>query len=225
MHEVNSFVTLTYEKAPLCGSLCIRHFQLFMKQLRKQLGLKKVRFFHAGEYGEENGRPHYHVAFFGLDFDDKVLLSERDGIRLYTSPALGKVWGRGFVVVGQLTYESAAYVARYCLKKVNGPCSEKHYGGRRPEYTTMSRNPGIGRTWFDEFHKDVYPSDEVLVNGKSYKPPRFYDKLLDKMDPEKLESVKMQRIMDASRRDSRAHTLLNKETNKIAQLGPMKRRV
>jgi len=223
MHEVNSFVTLTYERVPLCGSLCVRHFQLFMKQLRKHLDGRKVRFFHAGEYGEENGRPHYHVAFFGLDFKDKILLSERDGIKLYTSPSLEKLWGRGFVVVGQLTYESAAYVARYCLKKINGPCKEVHYGGRRSEYTTMSRNPGIGATWFKQYHKDVYPSDEVIANGRSYKPPRFYDKLLDKMSPELLESVKMDRIKHS--RGSDPFALANREINKMAQIGPMKRRV
>lgn len=223
MHEVNSFVTLTYERVPLCGSLCVRHFQTFMKRLRKHLGGKKVRFFHAGEYGEENGRPHYHVAFFGLDFADKELISERDGIKLYTSPSLEKIWERGFVTIGQLTYESAAYVARYCLKKVNGPKAQVHYGGRRPEYTTMSRKPGVGAEWFKKFHGDVFPHDEVVVNGRCYKPPRYYENLLDKMDPVLLESVKFQRQKDSRGYDP--FSLVNREVNKEAQLRQMKRSV
>lgn len=225
MHEVNSFVTLTYERVPLCESLCVRHFQDFMKRLRKELAAegKRVRFFHAGEYGEENGRPHYHVAFFGLDFADKVLISERDGIKLYTSPTLERVWGRGFVTVGQLTYESAAYVARYCLKKVTGEKAEVHYGGRRPEYTTMSRKPGIGAAWFGKFHGDVFPSDEVVVGGRCYKPPRYYENLLDKMNSDLLDSIKMER--QAESRGYDPYSLANREEVKIAQLRGMKRRV
>jgi len=223
MHEVNSFLTLTYERVPFCESLCVRHFQLFMKQLRKHLDGKGVRYFHAGEYGEENGRPHYHVALFGVDFADKILISERDGIKLYTSPTLESLWGRGFVTIGELTYESAAYIARYCLKKVNGDCAEKHYGGRRPEYTTMSRRPGIAAKWFETFHGDVYPSDEVVVGKFSVKPPRYYDKLLDKMDAEKLESVKFQRQRDSRGYDP--YSLSNREKSKEAQLRHMKRRV
>lgn len=204
MHDANCFITLTYDEAhlPMGGSLVLEDWQGFMKRLRKKVGFP-LRFFHAGEYGERQGRPHYHALLFGYDFPDKVFLREENGCKLFSSPSLIETWGKGLAVIGALTFESAAYVARYCLKKVTGDASEEAYTDcvtgvmRRPEYCTMSRRPGIGHGWFKEFRRDVFPSDEVIVRGKSCKPPRYYEKLLDKVDPEGLESVKMEREAEA----------------------------
>lgn len=199
MHEAslwerNAFVTLTYaeDRVPDSGSLVLRDFQLFCKRLRKRAG--SFRFFHCGEYGERLGRPHYHACLFGLDFDDKVLYTERNGVKLYVSPLLGDVWGHGFATVGDVTFESAAYVARYVLKKVTGDGAEDHYGDKSPEYVTMSRRPGIGRGWYDRFKSEVYPSDEVISRGHSVRPPRFYDSLFELSEPSVFDVVKRQRI-------------------------------
>jgi hypothetical protein len=119
-HEDNAFITLTYapEHLPHDVSLNISHFQKFMKRLRKAISPKLVRFFHCGEYGELNQRPHYHACLFGYDFPDKVLYTIRDECRLYRSPMLEKLWPMGFATVGDVTFESAAYVARYITKKL-----------------------------------------------------------------------------------------------------------
>ncbi len=185
MHERNCFVTLTYDQVhlPVDGSLQLEDWQKFAKRLRKQLAAedppRKFRFFHCGEYGEENARPHYHACMFGVDFGrDRVPLSKKRGHTLYESPELNEAWGLGFASVGSLTWQSAAYVARYVMKKATGPLAKERYGDRRPEYVTMSRRPGIGSTWFDRFASDVYPSDEVVHEGKRYRPPRFYDSKL-----------------------------------------------
>ena len=100
-----------------------------------------VRFFHCGEYGELLYRPHYHACLFGFDFSDKVLWSTRGGVRLYRSKILEKLWTFGFSTIGDVTFESAAYVARYCTKKITGDKADEHYNGRSPEYVTMSRPP------------------------------------------------------------------------------------
>ena len=145
MHSNNCFITLTYDDVHLPDdrSLHVEHFQRFMKRLRKKCGF--VRFFHCGEYGENLGRPHYHAILFGLDFGDKRLFSRRDDINLYTSYDLSKLWTFGFSTVGDCNFDTAAYCARYTLKKFRGSpeAREAHYGGRRPEYCTMSRRPGI----------------------------------------------------------------------------------
>lgn len=194
LYERNCFLTLTYDEShlPQDRSLHLEHFQLFMKRLRRRYG-SGIRFYHCGEYGERFSRPHYHALLFNHDFEDKIFFSERNGNKVFESKALSELWTQGFAVVGSLTFESAAYVARYVLKKVTGDRAEAHYQGRRPEYTTMSRRPGIGKGWFDKFSGDVYPLDRVVVRGHDTRPPRFYDNLLGKVDPSTLALLKIER--------------------------------
>lgn len=222
MHEANSFLTLTYDDShlPSDNSLKVEDFQLFMKRLRRASD-KPLRFFHCGEYGETNFRPHYHCCLFGDDFsDDRELYTvTRSGNNLYNSPRLSELWGLGYAVIGDLTFESAAYVARYCLKKVTGEAADSHYGSRKPEYVTMSRRPGIGSTWFDRFGSEVYPSDSVVMRGREMMPPPFYDKLLQKIDPNLFDEVKRERIRSAKdfawSEDSRSRRLMDREQVKI----------
>lgn len=192
LHEQNSFITLTYsdENIPQDRGLVIEHFQKFMKRLRKYYAPRRIRFFHCGEYGENFGRPHYHACLFNLDFDDKELFKEVNGVKVYTSETLSKIWGKGFVTVGDVNFESAAYVARYIMKKVTGEKAIDHYAEydpytgevfsyRKPEYTTMSRRPGIASGWFQQFKDDVYPEDFVVIKGRKMRPPKFYDSLYE----------------------------------------------
>lgn len=200
LHEKNCFVTLTYEdeKMPSNGSLDVGEWQDFMKRLRKRYG-KGIRFYHCGEYGEKLLRPHYHGLLFNHDFEDKKLWSEKDGNRLYISEELSSLWKKGFSTVGDVTFKSAAYVARYVMKKVNGDKAAEHYLGLKPEYTTMSRRPGIGKGWFDKYNSDVYPSDEMVVNGKVSKPPKYYDYLLDLENPQMFNDIKKDRKLEAKK--------------------------
>ncbi len=200
-HKQNCFVTLTYDNdnLPEDGSLRLEDWQKFAKRLRHKLG--PFRFFHCGEYGEVNMRPHYHACIFGHDFiADRGLWKDSGKYPLFRSPVLDETWGLGFATVGALTFKSAAYVARYVMKKATGPLAAEKYGRVdeetgdvsfvRPEYVTMSRRPGIGSKWFERFKSDVYPSDEVVHEGKRYRPPRFYDLLLD---DEELDVYKVKR--------------------------------
>lgn len=177
MHEESCFVTLTYDSVslPKDGSLSVEHCQLFLKRLRSKLAPSKIRFFLCGEYGDKFGRPHYHAILFGYKpVDGKVLSGEGD-FTLYDSDELSKVWGLGLVSFGQVSFDSACYVANYSTKKIVGSGAASHYQGRRPEFLLMSRRPGIGRTWFERFGSDVYPSDQVVVRGRETRPPRYYD--------------------------------------------------
>lgn len=196
LHDENCFVTLTYDdgNVPDSGSLNRRHIQLFLKRLRKKFTGKKIRFYCCGEYGELLSRPHYHLILFGFDFEDKVLWSVRDGVRLYRSEILEKLWIYGYSTIGNVTYESAAYVARYCLKKRNGEKKDEHYKGLEQEFSTMSRRPGIARDWFEKFKGDVFPHDYVVIrNGIKCKPPRYYDNIYDVIDSEEMQKIKQLR--------------------------------
>lgn len=182
LYESNCFITCTYrpEDLPPGGSLVPEHWVLFMKRLREKYG-PGIRFFHCGEYGDKLERPHHHAILFNHDFRDKVLHSTSKGIKLYTSEELDALWKYGFCSVGEATFESAGYIARYSLKKVPWAYGgEEHYGGRVPEYLTMSRKPGIGHEWIKKFGREVYPSDQVIVNGVACKPPRYYDEVWSK---------------------------------------------
>lgn len=204
-HESNAFITLTYDEdnLPEYGTLVKRHHQLFMKRLRKKYG-SKIKFFHCGEYGEQFGRPHYHTCLFGHDFQDKYLWKVNNDIKLYRSPQLEKLWTYGHSTTGEVTFESAAYVARYIMAKITGEKAKKHYfqydkhtgeiiHDKIPEYITMSRAEGIGKVWFEKYKTDVYPSDYIIMNGRKMRPPKYYDNLLKNLDEEQLILIKKNR--------------------------------
>lgn len=201
LHDENSFITLTYDNGnmPYNGGLRLDHWQKFMKRLRKANAGKKIRFFHSGEYGDQLKRPHYHAILFGKDFNDKVKLKEAKGNKYYTSKELSELWPYGYHLIGEATFGSACYIARYVHKKAGKSKDEAIERGVRPEYSTMSRRPGIGKGWYDKYKAEVYPSDEIISKGVSSKPPRFYDNLLDKENPLLLKQIKKQREKDGRR--------------------------
>lgn len=199
LHDLCQFVTLTYsdDNLPANGSLVKKDYQDFMKRLRKRHG-SKLRYFAVGEYGDQLQRPHYHAILFGIDFSDKRAHSKNEhGDQLYTSEILDAVWGKGHAFFGKVTVQSARYVAKYCIKKVNGPMAPGHYGARAPEFAVMSLKPGIGSGWFEKYQGDVYPSDFVVLQGKKRSPPRFYDELYARQDEEALQDIKSIRLSKA----------------------------
>jgi hypothetical protein len=210
LHEANCFITLTYNDSflPRDRSLNLDHFQRFMKRLRKRFG-SGIRFYHCGEYGEQYGRPHYHACLFNFDFPDRKLWKVNNGHRLYTSEILSELWPFGYSSIGDVTFESAAYVARYIMKKVTGDMAEDHYTWvdpetgevhkLKPEYTTMSRRPGIGKDWLDKYKEDVFPGDFVVMNGKKMKPPKFYDRQYELDSPDDFKKIKRQRISSSKK--------------------------
>lgn len=201
LYDENCFITLTYsdENLPKNSSLLKRDFQLFMKRLRKEFSPKKIRFYSCGEYGEQFSRPHYHACLFGLDFADKIKYKGD----MYRSPTLEKLWPYGYSMIGSVTFDSAAYVARYVTKKLTGKMAEKYYtvdkrtgevlAEKTPEFSLMSRRPGIGAPWLEKWQKEVYSTDSVISRGREMKPPKFYDKKYEIDYPEKMELIKKAR--------------------------------
>lgn len=190
LYDRNCFITLTYDNDHYSSpSLEYRDFQLFMKRLRKAFG-RSIRFYMCGEYGARQERPHFHACFFDFDFDDKLYFKRSGGEKLYTSRRLSEIWGKGFCLIGSVTFESAAYVARYCVKKVTGQAAAAHYTSvsaetgevvvRVPEFNHMSLRPGIGFPWIRKFWDDVYPAGACIVRGRQVMPPKGYDRIFKK---------------------------------------------
>jgi len=211
MYEDSCMLTLTYapKHMPWGDSLHLPHFQKFMKRLRKHAQPQRIRFFHCGEYGDLYARPHYHALLFGYAFPDRTSRGKRNGFPIWGSPSLEKLWPYGRHEIGEISFESAAYVARYILKKITGIRADDHYHGRDPEYVTMSRRPGIGRPWLDANATEVFPSDSVIARGIPMKPPRYYDQKWELATDE--ESYRIQQKIRAQR-DARRELHKDKDT-------------
>lgn len=242
-HDDNCFITLTYldEHMPRVfnggpGTLLKEDFQKFMKRLRKRLAPRKIRYYMCGEYGENTQRPHYHACIFGFDPDDKKVFAEGSDYSVYTSDMLSDVWGLGFVTVGALSFQSAAYCARYVMKKVTGNLSHDHYlvtddygvaYWLEPEYNAMSRRPGIGKDWYETFKSDLWPSDEMPVPGVGVvkKVPRYYETILKNESPEDHELVKELRkqFRQSHEEEYSPSRLMQKYKVKKAQVAMLKR--
>lgn len=204
----NSFVTLTYDDAniPPGGSLKPKDLTFFFKRLRKVRPFSKIRYLACGEYGEKLQRPHYHAILFNCHFPDQELHAQRRGNKTYTSQELSRLWPYGFHEIGNVTWQSSAYVARYISKKINGEDAELHYVNKQtgdilePEFLRCSRRPGLGSAFFDAHWRDMYPSDEVLIKQgndlKRYSVPRYYDKLLERKAEEENSDELKQMIKD-----------------------------
>lgn len=222
----SSFITLTYdqENVPKDYGLNVQDWQKFAKRMRKELG--PFRFFHCGEYGDDYLRPHYHAIIFGIDFtEDRIPFAKNkyDQTR-YISETLTKLWGKGNAELGTVEKQSAAYVAKYCLKKATGDTAPEIYkrtqNGQewqvKSEYATMSLKPGIGAKWFSKYGQDIYPSDKTIINGSRVKTPKYYDGLLKKGYEEGFLAVKSDRAKAArlrkadnttERREAKEYTL------------------
>jgi len=219
LYENNCFITLTFNDENLDSHLSLQKssFQKFMKRLRKHLSkkdtspagdsiqqAKRVRYFHAGEYGEEFGRPHHHAILFNYDFPDKTFKIHRRGFNYYESETLSKLWPFGFHEITNVSFETCAYVARYVCKKINGPAADDHYSitdeqgnfhKRLPEFSTQSRRPGIGREWYEKFkHTDVWAHDKIHIRGNKFtSPPRYYANQYEITNPSDYEKIKLKR--------------------------------
>jgi hypothetical protein len=161
-----------------------------MRRLRKHAS-SQVRFFMCGEYGENLGRPHFHACLFGFDFIDKYFHKHTPaGERLYRSPTLERLWPFGHSSLGEVTFESAAYVARYVTKKITGDPAKEHYRytdpdtgeifDREPEFCQPSLKPGIGANWLKLYWPEIV-NGQVWINGVEATIRRYYAKYIKRM--------------------------------------------
>lgn len=200
LHETNCFLTLTYGDGylPKDGLLVKEHLTKFIKSLREYLRVKGIfiRYFACGEYGDLNQRPHYHLLIFGYDFPDKKPFTRRKNNVIYLSPLLQKLWPYGISSVGNVSFQSARYVAAYIHKKrrdLGKGCLQSV-----EPYIASSLKPGLGHDWLLKYRSDVYSKDKVVyyVNDKPrfLPPPRYYDKLMAKYYPEEWKLIVERRL-------------------------------
>lgn len=235
MHTRNAFITLTYDDQhlPHNMSLSVKTLQNFIKALRQKILPQKIRFYACGEYGTKLHRPHYHALIFGYDFPDKTYFkTERDN-DYYVSLELSKIWGNGYCIIGEVTHQSAAYCARYVTKKINGDPWHNHYqhldtvtGELMPikeEFAIMSRKPGLGNSFYQKYKKDIFPDDEIIIDGQHKRIPPYYMALLKEDDHDLYEEMKIRRLrnMEAQQSDNTQERLKSKERCHEARIGQL----
>lgn len=215
LHEKAEAITLTYNDnhLPDGNQLVKKHFQTFLKRLRFQSG-SSFRYFMCGEYGETSTkRPHYHCVFFGLDFADRYEWMHTGKSIQYRSPFLETLWRHGFATTGEVDRNTLSYISGYVQKKIYGAEFQAEYfdrvvpstgeitqEARLPPYSQMSLRPGIARDWIEKYHREVYPSDFIVLDGHRFKPPGYYDRWLSEHDPELWDQVRSTRAEASAER-------------------------
>lgn len=221
------FITITYddEHLPLNqvknektgeiiqgATLCKKDLTDFIKRLRRHYEYnynhQNIRFYAAGEYGETTKRPHYHICFFNLPIytELKKLKNNELGQCIWTNEEIEKIWGKGFIAIAKQSWETAAYTARYMLKKQKGENADWYYKSQAiiPEFTQMSRKPGIAKDYYEKNKEKIYQNDEItLLTGnkvRNIKPPKYYDNLYDIENHNEMEEIKLNRRINAQKR-------------------------
>ena len=203
LHEQNSFVTLSYDRKHLPANYMLnhKHFQDFMKRLRKNTGLK-IRYLMCGEYGEQKGRCHYHALLFGIDFPDMYFWkSGKYGHHIYRSETLEKIWGKGECPIGEVTFASSQYVAKYINKPqfvMNALLKKEDF---IQPYNQSSRRPGLGIGYLEKHFNEFYKIDAIVIDGNKYSIPRAYDKWMQNNCPWMLKEAKRKRAKASFKED------------------------
>ena len=263
-HQDTCFITLTYADETMPHSLSVhaKPLQQFFRALRYHIKTEnpdnpKIKYLACGEYSPkkrrpvgpfnpwefvgEGERPHYHAVVFGYDFPDKELWTVRNDNRIFTSDILTDIWGKGHCTTAAVTFESAAYVARYSIKKLNGTLAQRpdpvtgllpyericHTTGQilEVEKERFHTSNGIGKDHYLSYTGDIYPNDSVVINGHETRPPRYYDNLFKAEDPHTMETIQDRRIQQMRKHaaDNTPDRLAEREKVKQAQLNQLKR--
>lgn len=220
------FLTLTYNDDHLPVKMQIstgqcemtlqpRDLTLFFKRLRKKYKDAEIRYYACGEYGKNTFRPHYHVILFGLglsDFKDiKVKGKNELGDIYYVSEELAdNIWKNGYCMLSEVSWNTCAYVARYVKKKDYGLVSDEFVDRvRYPEYSVMSRDPGIGM-YYPKEHEDFADRSKYYFGDQKGLVEVFFPKSfmrwLETNDPAKYEELKVQR--KCAMRDSELNRII-----------------
>lgn len=194
MHKESIFLTLTYSDEHLKSPrLIYADFQKFMMDLLERRyrdvtdpEIRKtlfIPFMVTGEYGDKTKRPHWHALLFNFrPRDEKALRTTDRGDRIFTSEALQSLWGKGIIEYGEITLESASYVARYAAKKLAHGSDQEHEF--HPIHKTSSKH-AIGKRWIERYWKHTFRNGfVVLPNGARSKIPRYYVDWLKKHNPD-----------------------------------------
>lgn len=162
-YSTSAFVTFTYNDDNLRFKEGFRYPTLskddlhkYLDNIKHQLKNRNIEYeyFACGEYGDSFQRPHYHILFFGLDYQLFQKYFE-------------KTWKYGTVKVLPCDSSSFRYVTKYLTKQDSRSDSEYFDLGRIPPFFKYSR--GLGSKVYVRY------TDEITKNGYfSFKGKKIY---------------------------------------------------
>lgn len=181
--------------------LLYEDIQKFLKRLRKA-NRGKLRYFVAGEYGEQTARPHYHMILYGWKPTDLENLYKIHHNGYYTSKWLTNLWGMGQIQIAQAVPETYRYVAGYVTKKmyeIDGKKANAYYElGQTKPFACMSLKPGLGDHYYQEHKAEIWRQGYIqCTNGKKAQIPRYYEKQMEAENPQRLWRIKQNRQKNA----------------------------
>lgn len=190
------------EKRPSSVQILLyEDIQKFLKRLRKAYK-GKLRYFVAGEYGEQTARPHYHMILYGWRPTDLENLYKIQHNGYYTSEWLKGIWKMGQIQIAQAVPETYRYVAGYVTKKmyeIDGKKANAYYElGQTKPFACMSLKPGIGDHYYQEHKAEIWRQGYIqCTNGKRAQIPRYYEKQMEAENPQRLWRIKQNRQKNA----------------------------
>lgn len=217
------FLTLTYDDQhlPKDASVSKEHLRNFIKKLRHWLikngQTAQFRYLSQGEYGGLTNRAHYHLCAFNICLDDQILYSDRGTHSVFESEVLNEMWTFGSIKISALTFESCLYTAQHHFKeKINDktkvhlqpirhPVTNKLIRQRQSEFSTRSSRPGIGKTYFEKYHSDIFSGKElnddcIIIDGQLKPVPAYFSKLLKQRDPALYDQIIENRLLNIKER-------------------------
>lgn len=240
----NYFITLTYndENLPENNTLVKDHLGKFLKDIRNDFqnhhNHTGIKYLACGEYGTQNGRPHYHAILFNCPFPTDTFYEAKiiDNEYFYRNKMVEERWKYGYSYVSTSNWHTIAYVARYVTKKIYGTHAEEYYTSKRiiPEFIRCSK--GIGKEYWDENKEKIIKYDEIIIKNKklstSIKPPEYYMRMLKKENEQAYEQIKnkrrkennnLQKLLDQQTSVGRLERLEIEEKTKLRQSTLLKR--
>lgn len=164
-----SFFTLTYADNP--RSLIKTDLQLYIKRVREFLRrnfpdkLKNFAYYACGEYGDERGRPHFHILFIGLSSP-------------WCRRHLQHLWLKGFTYIKPVTLYRINYVTGYLRKKTASDM--KYYDDNALAYPFQLQSQGIGKCYYEAHKQELNDTGIVKFRGKDCSMPKYYFYLMNR---------------------------------------------
>lgn len=147
----------------------------------------QLKYFSCGEYGDKNGRPHYHAIILGFSKYDKEFIN---GVKTSWKKCSWNLLNFD-EVFGTVNYDSCRYVADYSFSKQSmkeyvrqGYYSERkgkdEFGNDKIFYDMVKQPPfqlvsqGIGLTYLNNYRDELLQREKVTVHGAERNLPRYY---------------------------------------------------
>lgn len=170
--------------------------QKFIKRLRETWSRKyknnDIKFFACGEYGTQGGRPHYHMILinFHAEGNAKLIKHSVNAQKqpLYKCPDIEKIWRKGHIILGRASWETAAYVARYVMKKSGK--NKAYYDAKKILEPYIVASQGLGKKYYEEHKESILKYDTIPTIHGPMTPPRYFDKMTRETNPTEYERNK-----------------------------------